>query len=79
MDVVERMYEVASPETIVIVAGDADFVGVVDRAKKKGWAVEVWFWGNAATNMQGVATFVELNRAFEYHRKNGGVPLPPTL
>lgn len=79
MDVVERMFEITPPETIVIVAGDADFLGVVERAKKKGWSVEVWFWGNAAATMQGAATFIDLDKAFDYLRKNGGVPLPPTM
>ncbi len=79
MDVVERMFEVTPPETIVIVAGDADFLGVVERAKKKGWSVEVWFWGNAAAAMQGASTFIDLDKAFDYLRKNGGVPLPPAM
>lgn len=79
MDVVERMFEVPEPETLVIVAGDADFRGVVERAQKKKWAVEVWFWGNAAHDMKTVTTFIDLDKAFEYLQKGGGVPLPPTL
>lgn len=79
MDVVERLFEVTSPEILVIVAGDADFKGIVERAKRKGWQVEVWFWGNAATEMQKVTSFVNLDPAFEYLRKGGGVALPPTI
>lgn len=79
MDVVERILQVIPPETIVIAAGDADFKGIVERAKKKGWNVEVWFWGNAAHDMQAAATFVDLDKAFAYLKKDGGVPLPPSM
>ena len=79
MDVVERLFEVNPPETIVIAAGDADFKGIVERAKKRGWNVEVWFWGNAAHDMQVATTFVDLDKAFEYLRKGGGVALPPAM
>lgn len=79
MDVVERMFEVTPPETLVIAAGDADFKGLVDRAKKKKLNVEVWFWGNAAHDMKAVATFVDLDKALDYLRKGGGVALPPAL
>ena len=79
MDVVERLFEVSPPETLVIAAGDADFKGMIGRAQKKGWSVEVWFWGNAAHDMQTAATFVNLDKAFDYLRKGGGVPLPPAL
>lgn len=79
MDVIERIMTVNPPETIVIVAGDADFKGVAERAKKKGWDVEVWFWGNAAQEMQGIANFINLDKAFDYLKKNGGVALPPVM
>lgn len=79
MDVVERILTVSPPETIVIVAGDADFKGPVERALKKGWEVEVWFWGNAAGEMQKIAQYINIDKAFDYLRKNGGVALPPTL
>lgn len=79
MDVVERLFEVTHPETLVIAAGDADFKGIVERAKKKGWNVEIWFWGNAAAEMRRASTFVDLDRAFDYLRKGGGVALPPPL
>lgn len=79
MDVVERLFEVAEPATLVLAAGDADFKGIAERAQRKGWAVEVWFWGNAAVEMKGAATYVNLDPAFEYLRKGGGVPLPPAL
>lgn len=79
MDVIERLFEVPSPGTLVIAAGDGDFKGMIDRAKKKGWTVEVWFWGNAAQEMKNAAVFVDLDRAFDYLRKGGGVALPPAI
>ena len=79
MDVVERIMTINPPETIVIVAGDADFKGVADRAIKRGWEVEIWFWGNVAQEMQNVATYINLDKAFDYLKKNGGVPLPPAM
>jgi uncharacterized LabA/DUF88 family protein len=38
MDVVERLFglfEVTPPEILVIAAGDADFKGIVERAKRR--------------------------------------------
>jgi NYN domain len=77
MDVIERMFEVSTPATIVIAAGDADFKGMIARARNRGWDVEVWFWGNAAVEMKGAARFVDLDAALDYLRKSGGVALPP--
>lgn len=79
MDVVERLLQVHPPETLVIAAGDADFIPIVERAKRRGWAVEVWFWGNAAQDMKNAATFVDMDKAFDYLRQGGGVPLPPQM
>lgn len=80
MDVVERLFQQSAPETLVLAAGDADFKGIAERAKKKGWEVEVWFWGNAAVEMQRASpTFVNLDPALDYLRKGGGVALPPQL
>lgn len=77
MDVIERMFETPEPATIVIAAGDGDFKGMAERAKKRGWEVEVWFWGNAAVEMKTVAKFVDLDAALDYLRKGGGIALPP--
>ena len=79
MDVIERMFEVSQPATIVIAAGDADFKGMIERAKKRGWDVEVWFWGNAAAEMKAATTFIDLDAALDYLRKGGGVALPPDI
>lgn len=39
-------------ETIAIVAGDADFIQVVDEAHGEGWKLEVWYWSNAAGDLR---------------------------
>lgn len=62
---------------IVIAAGDADYVPAVERAKGKGWKVEVWFWSNAAGDLKASASeFVSLDDKLDYLRLGGGVPLP---
>ena len=61
------------PPTIIIAAGDADYVPVIDRAKGKGWQVEVWFWSNAAVELQKAASrFVSLDPHLEFLRLGGG-------
>ena len=77
MDIVDRIHTVTPPRTIIITAGDADFVPAVTRAQSKNWTVEVWFWNNAADQLKKVANrFVSLDRYFEYLRLGGKVPLP---
>ncbi len=52
------------PAPIVIVAGDADFVQVVDDAHAAGWKTEVWYWSNAAHDLKkAVDRFESLNSA----------------
>ena len=47
---------------IAIVAGDADFIPVVDEAHKAGWKVEVWYWSNCAGDLKNaVDRFESLN------------------
>jgi len=73
MDIAERLIEFKPPQKIVIAAGDGDFVGVVERARRKGWAVEVWFWSNAAEKMKAAPTrFCALDPHFEFLRLGGG-------
>ena len=79
MDVIERLFEVPEPATIVIAAGDGDFKGMISRALVKKWHVEVWFWGNAAVDMKAAADYVDLDAAFDYLRKGGKIPLPPDI
>ena len=42
MDIADLLHRVTSPKIIVMAAGDADFIPAVERAKAKGWTVEVW-------------------------------------
>lgn len=79
MDVIERILETDDPATIVVAAGDGDYKGVVDRAKKRGWNVEIWFWGNAAAEMKNASTFIDLDPALDYLLKGGGIALPPDI
>jgi len=74
MDIAERIFQVTPPQTIVVAAGDADFVPPVTRARAKGWSVEVWFWSNAAAEMKRAASkFYPLEEYFEFLRLGGGV------
>lgn len=79
MDVAERTLLVTPPETIVIAAGDEDFRGAVQRAKSRGWHVEVWFWEHANHKLKQEAgvNFVGLDKFCEYLKKDGRVALPP--
>lgn len=74
MDIAERVLVVSPPDTIVVAAGDADYVPAVNRGKAKGWKVEVWFWSNAATELKAAAhSFYPLEPHFEFLRLGGGV------
>ena len=75
MDIAERFHEVPddTPRTLVIAAGDADYVPVVERAKSRGWPVEVWFWSNAAQLLQQSASrFFPLDDHLNFLRLGGG-------
>lgn len=73
MDVAELLHTVPKPKTLVIVGGDGDFVPVVERAKKKGWTVEVWFWSNAAAELKKAAgRFCPLDPHLNFLRLGGG-------
>ncbi|CAG8509705.1 6768_t:CDS:2 [Funneliformis mosseae] len=34
------------PGTLIIIAGDGDYIPLVQSALDKGWKVEIWFWGS---------------------------------
>ena len=42
-DLVSTLYEQPGPSTIILVAGDADYVPALKKALEKGWRVEVAF------------------------------------
>lgn len=74
MDIAEILHTVSPPKTIVIAAGDADYVPAVERAKIKGWTVEVWFWSNAAAELKKVASrYSNLDPHLNFLRLGGGV------
>ena len=57
MDIVERVHAAADqPGIMVVAAGDADYVPAIERAKRKRWSVEVWFWSNAAGDLKKAAS-----------------------
>lgn len=52
---------------IVLVAGDKDYVPVIEDLKKEGFRVVVVFWEHAAKELKEVATkFVSLNQWHDY-------------
>lgn len=73
MDVAKLVYSAIDPRVIVVAAGDADYVPVVERAKDEGWIVEVWFWSNAAGDLKKAASrFCVLDEHLEFLRLGGG-------
>jgi len=80
MDVVERVLTVKPPDTLVLVAGDADFLPILKKAKQQKWVTEVWFWTNAAGELKSLADqFWPLDECLDYLRLGGRVPLPPPI
>jgi uncharacterized LabA/DUF88 family protein len=74
MDIADLFHRVTSPKIIVVAAGDADFVPAVERARAKGWIVEVWFWSNAAGDLKKAASrFSPLDPHLDFLRLGGGV------
>lgn len=62
LDMNDKSRDVTPPATMILVAGDADYVPVLNRVRGRGWKVEVWYWSNAADNLQKAADrFVSLN------------------
>ncbi len=73
MDIAEPVLAVNPPQTIVIAAGDADYLPAVGRARAKRWKVEVWFWSNAAVELKDAADkFYPLEAHFNFLRLGGG-------
>lgn len=66
MDIIKLIMTIKTPATIAIVAGDADFVPVVEEARQYGWEVEVWYWSNAAGDLKKSASyFSDLDSAID--------------
>lgn len=52
LDMNDLTWKIQTPGTMILVAGDADYVPVIERVKPKGWRVEVWYWSNAAEKLR---------------------------
>ena len=72
MDIAERIYT-TQPCVMVVAAGDADYIPAIERAKSKGWSVEVWFWSNAAGELKKAASrFCPLDEHLNFLRRGAG-------
>lgn len=55
------------PGTICLVAGDADYLPVLERIRQHGWKSEVWYWDNAAQVLKESADrFESLNAHIDF-------------
>ena len=55
LDMQRLIFTEATPGTIALVAGDADYVPVIDELRANNWTVEVWYWSHAAKALKGAA------------------------
>ncbi len=55
------------PGVIALVSGDGGYVTTLERCVKRGWAVETYFWRQAAASLKRLqgGTFFNLNLDFE--------------
>ena len=62
-DIIEDLYNLATPGDIfIIMAGDADYVPVVQKLQAKNYEVHVLFWDHAAVELKKAAdNFLSLN------------------
>lgn len=66
LDIGKLVLTTKPPSTIIMVAGDADFIPVVDDAHAEKWFVEVWYWSNAAGDLKkAVDRFEHLDTALD--------------
>jgi uncharacterized LabA/DUF88 family protein len=49
-EITATLYEKDGPSTVVVVAGDADYVPPLEKALKKGWRAEIAFIGRGISN-----------------------------
>lgn len=49
-EITATLYEKEGPSTVVVVAGDADYVPPLEKAIKRGWRVEIAFIGRGISN-----------------------------
>ena len=55
------------PGTIALVAGDTDYVPTLERCLKKKWALELYFWAQASSELKRLpgVKFVDLANGFK--------------
>jgi uncharacterized LabA/DUF88 family protein len=52
LDIQRLIFTERQPGTVAIVAGDADFIPVIDELQQAGWTAEVWYWSSAARDLR---------------------------
>ncbi|CAJ0750514.1 21428_t:CDS:2 [Entrophospora sp. SA101] len=56
-----------NPGILVLIAGDGDYVPVINRVLNKGWAVEIWFWSSGISNdLKSKVLFKPLDICYKY-------------
>ena len=55
IDIAQLVHTSYSSGILIIVAGDADFVPVMEMAREKNWQTEVWYWSVAAKALRNAA------------------------
>ncbi|CAJ0769020.1 4164_t:CDS:2 [Entrophospora sp. SA101] len=56
-----------NPGILVLIAGDGDYVPVINRGLNKGWAVEIWFWSSGISNdLKSKVLFKPLDNCYKY-------------
>ena len=68
-DMVEHSFTLANPkdDEFTLVAGDTDFVPVIEKLRARGYRVDACFWRHASRELKQAATkFVELDPWLDY-------------
>lgn len=68
-DMIAHSYELAElgEDEFTLVAGDTDFVPVIEQLRQRGFRVDICFWNHASRELKEAASnFVELNPWLEY-------------
>ncbi|CAG8755523.1 808_t:CDS:1, partial [Funneliformis caledonium] len=52
------------PSTLLLVAGDSDYVPLLEEAKEENWKIETWFWDGSSLFPTGMSS--ELRRILSY-------------
>ncbi len=56
-------------DELILVAGDKDFVPVIEDLVKEGFKVQVAFWSHAAAELRNAATFINLDKHHDHVTK----------